>query len=228
MHLDPDFECLTYGDEGGRRGAGMVDMGDGDLLVFYGGLRPVHRVRAQADLCPDGHVRRPGSGSGSRRAAGAVARERPRPQGQAGRDRHRGAGQAGRIGAVRPVHSHRGVANRAYRVRNDVLDAWGGLSVKDGFIQRSAVPPAFNNPRKFLSWLRKQGIGSWQGTTDMAKPDIFFVHLRRPKNSGDQRADPFYEFGSFGCTGCHSWNLLHPRNAHEAGGREAGVRPRRR
>ena len=43
MHLDPDFEWLTYGDKGGRRGAGMVDMGDGDLLVFYGGLRPVHR-----------------------------------------------------------------------------------------------------------------------------------------------------------------------------------------
>lgn len=42
MHLDPDFECLTYGDEGARRGAGMVNMGDGDLLVFYGGLRPIH------------------------------------------------------------------------------------------------------------------------------------------------------------------------------------------
>jgi len=36
MHLDPDFERLTYGDVGGRRGAGMVDMGEGDLLVFYG------------------------------------------------------------------------------------------------------------------------------------------------------------------------------------------------
>ena len=23
MHLDPDFESLTYGDDGGRRGAGM-------------------------------------------------------------------------------------------------------------------------------------------------------------------------------------------------------------
>jgi hypothetical protein len=43
MHLDPDFECLTYGDKGNRRGAGMVNMRDGDLLVFYGGLRPVHR-----------------------------------------------------------------------------------------------------------------------------------------------------------------------------------------
>src|SRR5262245_49701223 len=26
MHLDPDFEHLTYGDVGSRRGAGMVDM----------------------------------------------------------------------------------------------------------------------------------------------------------------------------------------------------------
>src|SRR5207248_10763145 len=43
MHLDPDFEYLTYGDEGGRRGAGMVNMSEGDLLVFYGGLRPVHQ-----------------------------------------------------------------------------------------------------------------------------------------------------------------------------------------
>ncbi len=52
----------------------------------------------------------------------------------------------------------------------------------------------------------------------MANPDIYFVHLRRPKNSGDQRADPFYEFGSFGCTGCHSRNLLHPKNARKLKG----------
>lgn len=41
MHLDPDFEHLTYGDNGGRRGAGMVSMAGGDLLVFYAGLRPI-------------------------------------------------------------------------------------------------------------------------------------------------------------------------------------------
>jgi hypothetical protein len=45
MHLDPDVEHLTYGDVGGRRGAGMVNMRDGDLLVFYGGMRPIHRCR---------------------------------------------------------------------------------------------------------------------------------------------------------------------------------------
>ncbi len=47
---------------------------------------------------------------------------------------------------------------------------------------------------------------------------VFFVHLRRPKDSGDQRADPFYEVGSFGCTGCHSRNLLHPKNAPKLNG----------
>lgn len=48
----------------------------------------------------------------------------------------------------------------------------------------------------------------------MNEPKIFFVHLRRP-GKGDQRNDPFYEFGSFGCTECHSTNLLHPRHAKE-------------
>lgn len=54
----------------------------------------------------------------------------------------------------------------------------------------------------------------------MAAPRIFFVHLRRPDKSDpyEQRADPFYEFGSFGCTGCHSKNLLHPRNARKLEG----------
>jgi hypothetical protein len=46
----------------------------------------------------------------------------------------------------------------------------------------------------------------------MADPTVFFVHLRRPRAS-DPRTDPMYEFGSFGCTGCHSTNLFHPRHA---------------
>jgi hypothetical protein len=35
--------------------------------------------------------------------------------------------------------------------------------------------------------------------------------LRRP-GKNDRRTDPFWEFGSFGCTGCHEKNLLHPMN----------------
>lgn len=45
----------------------------------------------------------------------------------------------------------------------------------------------------------------------MSTARIFIVHLRRPK-ANDPRWDPFYELGSFGCTGCHSHNLLKARN----------------
>ncbi len=40
---------------------------------------------------------------------------------------------------------------------------------------------------------------------------IFIVMLRCPRKD-DPRTDPFWEFGSFGCTGCHGKNLLHPKN----------------
>jgi hypothetical protein len=38
---------------------------------------------------------------------------------------------------------------------------------------------------------------------------VYIVMLRQPGND-DPRDDPFWEFGSFGCTGCHSRNLLAP------------------
>lgn len=158
MHLDPDFACLTYGDEGARRGAGMVDMVAGDLLVFYGGLRPVHQCEQRliyalmgmyvvkevvrvADVPPklwysNAHVRKFKLG----KTDIVVRAER---------------GVSGRFDRCIPIGEWR---NRSYRVRNDVLDGWGGLSVKDGFIQRSAAPPSLNNPEKFLRWLRRQGV----------------------------------------------------------------------
>ncbi len=56
----------------------------------------------------------------------------------------------------------------------------------------------------------------------MAEPKVFFVALRRPKgpskNPNEQRDDPFWEFGSFGCTGCHSSSLFNPRHAAELEG----------
>jgi len=42
VHLDPDFECLTYGDVGDRRGTEIASMSAGDILVFYSGMRPIH------------------------------------------------------------------------------------------------------------------------------------------------------------------------------------------
>jgi hypothetical protein len=41
--------------------------------------------------------------------------------------------------------------------------------------------------------------------------NVYLVYLRRPGSPRDERHDPFWEFGSFGRTGCHSRNLMHPR-----------------
>jgi hypothetical protein len=53
---------------------------------------------------------------------------------------------------------------------------------------------------------------------------VIIVHLRRPKTADpkESRSDPFWEFGSFGITGCHSENLMHPRNSRKL----EGVTPR--
>jgi hypothetical protein len=52
---------------------------------------------------------------------------------------------------------------------------------------------------------------------------VILVHLRRPRNRPDEsRSDPFWEFGSFGCTGCHRANLMHPRRIDELVGARLG------
>lgn len=48
----------------------------------------------------------------------------------------------------------------------------------------------------------------------MSNNKVVIVHLRRP-GKDDPRSDPFWEFGSFGVTGCHARNLLHPKSAHK-------------
>src|SRR5947209_1202012 len=83
MHLDPDSEHLTYGDEGGRRGAGMVNMGEGRPARVLRRYAPDPSLPAQADIRPDGLVR---SARGSPRSEGSaetMVRERSPPQGQA-------------------------------------------------------------------------------------------------------------------------------------------------
>jgi hypothetical protein len=49
----------------------------------------------------------------------------------------------------------------------------------------------------------------------VAKSRVVIVHLRRPQlsNPKEMRSDPFWEFGSFGLTGCHSTNLMNPKKS---------------
>jgi hypothetical protein len=45
---------------------------------------------------------------------------------------------------------------------------------------------------------------------------VIVVMLRQPRmhQSFEMRSDPFWEFGSFGLTGCHQTNLMHPAKSH--------------
>lgn len=158
MHLDPDFECLTYGNPGNTKGLALASLKDGDLVVFYAGLRPLHEcehrliyalvglfvvdeVVPARSVPPDrwyqnAHTRRALPGE-----TDLVVRAK--------------RGRSGRFDRCIPIGEWR---NRAYRVRQEVLDAWGGLSVNDGWIHRNAVPPSLTNPSQFLAWLNSQSV----------------------------------------------------------------------
>lgn len=154
MHLDPDFAALTYGDTA-RRGRGLAGLDPGDLVVFYAGLRPVapcphalvyalvglYRVAevVRLEVIPaarwheNAHTRR-----AVHHPTDVVVRADPRA--------------SGRLRRCVPIGEHR---SRAYRVAREVLDVWGGLSCRDGYLQRSAVPPRLLDPGRFLSWLER-------------------------------------------------------------------------
>ena len=156
MHLDPDFQHLTYGDSGVRRGKGLTDLGSGDVIVFYSGLKPVtaceHRlVYALVGLYWVAEAVRVGTVGATRwfenahtrcvkqEASDVVIRAE--------------SGSSGRLTKCVPIGSYR---DRAYRVTRDILAKWGGLSCIDGYIQRSAVLPTLLDPKRFLRWFERQ------------------------------------------------------------------------
>ena len=55
------------------------------------------------------------------------------------------------------------------------------------------------------------------GNGTVTDPRVVVVMLRQPRRD-DPRTDPMYEFGSFGCTGCHRRNLMNPRKVEELDG----------
>lgn len=155
MHLDPDFERLTYGDVGDRRGSHIRVMTSGDLLVFYSGMKPlspckdrlvygligifvVDEVVDASDIPSDRWHENAHTRKIKRGQSDIVVRAR--------------AAGSGRFTNLIDIGEYR---DRAYRVRNDLLEEWGGLSVKNGYIQRSARPPRFLDPERFLSWLKR-------------------------------------------------------------------------
>ena len=155
MHLDPDFGHLTYGDQGERAKQIAGRLGAGDWIVFYAGLADIRsralvyalvgvyevdRIERAVDLPPDrwdcnAHGRRLLAAT----AGDIVVHARP--------------GVSGRLARCIPIGHWR---DRAYRVLPDVLDAWGGLSVRDGYLQHSARLPVFSDPARFRDWFAAQ------------------------------------------------------------------------
>lgn len=157
MHLDPDFEHLTYGDNGERGKQLKLNLQPGDLIGFYAGLRDIRIAKPLVyaiigvfvvdEILPAAHIPAPDRdiNAHSRRvlepgATDVIVRGR--------------VGISGRLRRCLPIGEFR---DRAYRLRHDLMDVWGGLAVKDGYLQRSARLPRFLEPARFLSWLEKQG-----------------------------------------------------------------------
>jgi hypothetical protein len=157
-HLDPDFAHLTYGDQGERAKQISTKLGNGDLIVFYAGLNDIHPnpqlvyaliglyvidviVPAKSVLQPrwheNAHTRRVTSFAGN----DIVVRARPIV--------------SGRLTRALPIGSYR---DRAYRILPELLAAWGGTTVRNGYLQRGARLPEFNDAARFYDWFQKQNV----------------------------------------------------------------------
>jgi hypothetical protein len=154
-HLDPDFEPLTYGDQGqrGKRISSLLTCGD--LLAFFAALRPVDGsarplIYALIGLYVVQGIVPAKSVPKSRWAENAHTR---RETGDSDIVVRAKSGVSGRLRHCIPIGELRG---GVYRVRNDLLDAWGGLDIKDGYIHRSVRLPAFHDTAKFYRWFLAQ------------------------------------------------------------------------
>jgi len=157
MHLDPDFEYLTYGDRGAKGQQLMATLSRGDLVIFYSGLRDIRWGNLVYAII------------------GLFIVERIVPaRGITAEDRHRNAHTrrvlapdaddvivfaadqgSGRLTRCIPIGEYR---SRAYRVTQTLLAAWGDLSVRDGYIQRSAVFPLLQDASMFWRWWETQNV----------------------------------------------------------------------
>jgi hypothetical protein len=161
MHLDPDFRWLTYGNNPNFRGTGVIgSLVAGDLAVFYAGLRPCRRggqartgklIYAIIGVYRVSEVVRLATVEEARWSQNAHTRRlAPNPDDVIVRAT---PGRSGRLRRCLPIADFR---DRAYRVFPELLATWGHLSCNDGYLQRSAVPPTFLDPARFIGWFEAQ------------------------------------------------------------------------
>lgn len=167
MHLDPDYEHLTYGDNGARRGSTLRDFKQDDLIVFYSGLKSIpaasdlvyalvgvyviDEVVKSASLVPpsrwaeNAHTRK-----ATIHPADIVVRARPEV--------------SGRCERCIPIGGKRAGNNSNYYLYPELEAAWGGFVKADGSpwkspcLNRSATPPLLGDPDGFVNWWRSQRV----------------------------------------------------------------------
>ena len=156
-HADPDFLRLTYGDRRERGKQIRQKLKGGDLLVFYAGLRDVGDGRLVYALI-------------GLLAIGSIVAARDLPSERWAENAHTRRLEIGETDVV--VRGREGASGRferalefagyragAYRVFPELLGRWGGLGVRDGYVQRSARLPEVGDPARFLDWLAAQRVG---------------------------------------------------------------------
>ena len=167
MHLDPDYEHLTYGDNGAKRGSTLREFRGGDLILFYSGLKAVpsandliyalvgvYIIDEVVKSAPLVEASRRHENAHTRKAnvnpADIVVRARP--------------SVSGRCEWCVPIGAKRGQDRSNYYLLPDVEAAWGGFITADGArwksscLNRSATPPLLGNPEGFMAWWEAQKV----------------------------------------------------------------------
>jgi len=156
MHLDPDFNHLTYGDCRERAKQIGSKLRKGDLLVFYSGLQDIRsrerlvyavigllvidQIEPASQVQPEDWD----SNAHTRRIPECITDDivvRAIPT------------VSGRLERCIPIGEWR---NKAYRVTKPLLDEWDGPSIKDGYLQRSARLPELPDASRFYCWFQRQ------------------------------------------------------------------------
>jgi hypothetical protein len=166
MHLDPDFEHLTYGDVNNKadRIQEVLSNSNGDFIVFYSGMRDVNPNKKCLvyaivgfyeidEIIPATKIPRNRWDENAHTRCTAPGKDEI-----VVRAKQRKSGRLERcipIGCYRP-NSENPNGRPQYRVNKDILEEWGGLSVNDGWLQRSAYLPEFKDAERFIEWFRKQ------------------------------------------------------------------------
>lgn len=157
-HLDPDFDHSTYGDQATGRGLRVGELNEGDFIAFFASFKPITKCDHNLIYALYGIM-----------VVDKVLRVSEIPENEFHKNAHTRVNKknpdhwvvfanpslSGRFNRAIPIGEFR---NGSYRVKKEVLDVWGDIGVKDGFIQRSVCPPWFTKPERFLKWLEDQQV----------------------------------------------------------------------